>query len=495
MVNISYSIRFHGIREPDRVALSYLGHSVTYKELWKRIQRMAAYLVEAGIEEGDVVAVLMKNSSAFIEIAFAVSYVGAIFLPINYRLATDEVNYICSDSSAKLLFADIELYDEDISCNSVLLDTKTQLNTSCLVSNYHPVATRPRSTDELFRLMYTSGTTSRPKGVMHSYRNFHWKCMDQSIALNLNNNNRLLIAGPLYHVGAFDLPGIGVLLRGGMLAIMREFDTKACLSLIQSEKLNCAWLAPVMTSSLLSFTENQNFDLTSMNWIIGGGERTPEKRIHEFSSLFKNARYIDAYGLTESCGGDTFMDPGREFEKIGSVGRPTPHVEVQIRDKKGNILDPGVEGEICLRGPKIFDGYWQDPEKTQNSFYKDVFRTGDAGYLDSEGFLFLTDRIKDMIISGGENISSQEVERVIIEMPQISEVAVFGVKDPKWGEIPVAAIVYTDGKSTDLDSLKAHCIKNLASFKVPKDFLIKKRLPRNPSGKVLKRLLRQEYNI
>ena len=122
--------------------------------------------------------------------------------------------------------------------------------------------------------------------------------MDQSIALNLNNNNRLLIAGPLYHVGAFDLPGIGVLLRGGMLAIMREFDTKACLSLIQSEKLNCAWLAPVMTSSLLSFTENQNFDLTSMNWIIGGGERTPEKRIHEFSSLFKNARYIDAYGLT-----------------------------------------------------------------------------------------------------------------------------------------------------------------------------------------------------
>ena len=319
--------------------------------------------------------------------------------------------------------------------------------------------------------------------------------MDQSIALNLNNNNRLLIAGPLYHVGAFDLPGIGVLLRGGMLAIMREFDTKACLSLIQSEKLNCAWLAPVMTSSLLSFTENQNFDLTSMNWIIGGGERTPEKRIHEFSSLFKNARYIDAYGLTESCGGDTFMDPGRDFEKIGSVGRPTPHVEVQIRDKKGNILDPGVEGEICLRGPKIFDGYWQDPEKTQNSFYKDVFRTGDAGYLDSEGFLFLTDRIKDMIISGGENISSQEVERVIIEMPQISEVAVFGVKDPKWGEIPVAAIVYTDGKSIDLDSLKAHCIKNLASFKVPKDFLIKKRLPRNPSGKVLKRLLRQEYNI
>ncbi|MGB2179416.1 MAG: AMP-binding protein [Porticoccaceae bacterium] len=495
MVNISNSIHFHGIREPDRVALSYLGHSVTYYELWKRIQRVAAYLVEAGIEEDDVVAVLMKNSSAFIEIAFAVSYLGAVFLPINYRLATEEINYICNDSSAKLLFADIELYDEDISCNSVLLDTEAQINSSYLVSNCHPVAQRPRSTDDLFRLMYTSGTTSHPKGVMHTYGNFHWKCIDQSIALNLSSNNRLLIAGPLYHVGAFDLPGIGVLLRGGMLAIMREFDTTACLSLIQSEKLNCAWLAPVMTSSLLTFPENLDFDLTSINWIIGGGERTPEKRIHEFSSLFKNARYIDAYGLTESCGGDTFMDPGKEFEKIGSVGRPTPHVEVQIRDETGNILDPGVEGEICLRGPKIFDGYWQDPKKTQDSFYEDVFRTGDAGYLDSDGFLFLTDRIKDMIISGGENISSQEVERVIIEIPQISEVAVFGVKDQKWGEIPVAAIVSTDGKSIDLDSLKVHCKNNLASFKVPKDFVIKKALPRNPSGKVLKRLLRQEYSI
>lgn len=495
MVNISNSIHFHGIREPDRVALSYLGHSVTYYELWKRIQRVAAYLVEAGIEEDDVVAVLMKNSSAFIEIAFAVSYLGAVFLPINYRLATEEINYICNDSSAKLLFADIELYDEDISCNSVLLDTEAQINSSYLVSNCHPVAQRPRSTDDLFRLMYTSGTTSHPKGVMHTYGNFHWKCIDQSIALNLSSNNRLLIAGPLYHVGAFDLPGIGVLLRGGMLAIMREFDTTACLSLIQSEKLNCAWLAPVMTSSLLTFPENLDYDLTSINWIIGGGERTPEKRIHEFSSLFKNARYIDAYGLTESCGGDTFMDPGKEFEKIGSVGRPTPHVEVQIRDETGNILDPGVEGEICLRGPKIFDGYWQDPKKTQDSFYEDVFRTGDAGYLDSDGFLFLTDRIKDMIISGGENISSQEVERVIIEIPQISEVAVFGVKDQKWGEIPVAAIVSTDGKSIDLDSLKGHCKNNLASFKVPKDFVIKKALPRNPSGKVLKRLLRQEYSI
>ena len=162
-----------GFENPTGLHISYLGHAVTYKELWKRIQRMAAYLVEAKIEEGDVVAVLMKNSSAFIEIAFAVSYVGAIFLPINYRLATDEVNYICSDSSAKLLFADIELYDEALSCNSVLLDTDTQLNTSRLVSNYHPVATRLRSTDDLFRLMYTSGTTARPKGVMHSYRNFH----------------------------------------------------------------------------------------------------------------------------------------------------------------------------------------------------------------------------------------------------------------------------------------------------------------------------------
>ena len=468
---------------------------MTYGELWRRIEQMSAYLLDVGIEEGEVVAVLMKNSSAFIEIAFAVSHVGAVFLPINYRLAADEINYICSDSSAKLLFSDTELYDNAIFCNSILLDADSQKNSSTLARNHRKVKVRPRSPDELFRLMYTSGTTSRPKGVMHSYSNFHWKCVDQSIALNLNNENRLLVAGPLYHVGASDLPGIGVLLRGGMLAIMREFEAEACLCLIQTERLNCAWLAPVMTAALLSFPEIGSFDLSSMKWIIGGGERTPEKRIQEFSSVFTHAHYIDAYGLTESCGGDTFMDPGREIEKIGSTGRALPHVEIQIRDEEGNIQDVGVEGEICLRGPKIFKSYWQDPEKTRNAFYNDVFRSGDAGYLDSDGFLFVTDRIKDMILSGGENISSLEVERVILELSEVDEVAVFGILDPKWGEVPVAAIVCTSGKSLDLDTLKAHCRKSLASFKVPKGILLKEALPRNPSGKILKRLLRRDVNL
>jgi len=215
-------------------------------------------------------------------------------------------------------------------------------------------------------------------------------------------------------------------------------------------------------------------------------------RIRAFSDYFKNARYIDAYGLTETCGGDTFMEAGREIEKIGSTGRAIAHVEIEIRDDAGHSLPPGENGEICLRGPKVTQGYWNDPDKTAASFFGDWFRTGDVGYLDEDGFLYLTDRKKDLIISGGENIASSEVERVIYDMPEIREVAVIGVPDERWGERPVAIVVLAEGAALDLPGLVNHCRGRLAGFKVPKQLIVRDSLPRNPSGKVLKRVLRAE---
>lgn len=186
------------------------------------------------------------------------------------------------------------------------------------------------------------------------------------------------------------------------------------------------------------------------------------------------------------------MEAGREIEKIGSVGRALAHVEIAIRDEQGRTLAAGEIGEICLRGPKVTRGYWNDPAKTEAAFYDDWFRSGDMGYLDSDGFLFLTDRLKDMIISGGENIASSEVERVIFELPQVREVAVIGAPDERWGEKPVAFVVLEPGEKLSLEALTRHCRAKLAAFKAPRDIVIRESLPRNPSGKILKRLLRDE---
>src|SRR5712675_1787243 len=493
MINLSSFIAFHARRTPDRCALKYCGEDISYAEFDGRIGRVGGWLASRGIGAGDVVAVLMKNSAAFLELVFATSNIGAVFLPINYRLSADEVSYIVGNSGARILIADEEL--ADIATGDalvVLLDEAAQSGVARLAPGTAPAPMHPRQPRDLMRLMYTSGTTDRPKGVMLTYENIYWKSADHVLALGLSRDTRLLVAGPLYHVGALDLPGIAVLWQGGMLNIQRDFDARQCLAAIEADRLDAAWLAPVMTTSILTCPDRGGYDVSSLRWAIGGGEKTPEARIRAFSQYFTNARYIDAYGLTETCGGDTFMEPGLEITKIGSTGRAVAHVEIEIRDDMGHRVAPGENGEICLRGPKVTPGYWKDPEKTAAAFFGDWFRSGDVGYLDEDGFLYLTDRKKDMIISGGENIASSEVERVIYELPQVREVAVIGMPDERWGERPVAVIVLADSATLELPDLTEHCRKRLASFKVPKQLIIRDSLPRNPSGKVLKRVLRAE---
>src|SRR5215212_2898381 len=485
MINLSSFIAFHARQTPTRCALKYRGEEISYATFDRRIRTVAGWLGSRGIVADDVVAVLMKNSAAFLDIAFATSHIGAIFLPINYRLASDEIAYIVENSGARLLIADEELGTSAAGpAPIVLVDEAAQSNATRLAKNAKPAVAARRLPAELMRLMYTSGTTDRPKGVMLSYENFYWKSADHVLALGLTRDTRLLVTGPLYHVGALDLPGIAVLWQGGMLSIQRDFDPGQCLAALEADRLNAAWLAPVMTSSILSCPDRGCYDVSSLRWVIGGGEKTPEARIRAFSQFFTNARYIDAYGLTETVGGDTFMEPGLEIQKIGSTGRPLAHVEIEIRDDAGNPLASGLNGEICLRGPKVTRGYWRDPEKTAAAFFGDWFRSGDVGYLDDDGFLYLTDRKKDMIISGGENIASSEIERVIYELPQVREVAVIGLPDERWGERPVAVVVLADKAALDLPGLTDHCLQRLAAFKVPKQLILRDSLPRNPRGKV-----------
>ena len=493
MVNTSAAILWQARTHPERLAIVYKDQRISFADLADRLLKLADFLNKQGVKEGDIVAVLMLNSSTFLEIALAVSHLGAVFLPVNYRLAPEEVSYILNHAGAKYLFVDDELKDKaDHSMTILEVSEQVQLDSRLLGGEINPDLARPvpKQPDDLYRLMYTSGTTGHPKGVIHKYKNYYWKTIDHTMALGLDYNSKALVVGPMYHIGGLDLPGFSVLLHGGMLCILREYDPTAVFTAIEQEQLNCAWMAPVMLNGLFNLPNWQRFDRSSLRWSVGGGERTPESRIRAFTDLFPNARYIDGYGLTESFGGDTIMEAGYELKKIGSTGRAIAHVEVTIRDDKGEVVPANSEGEICLRGPKITSGYWKDPEKTAAAFYGDWFRSGDVGYLDDDDFLYLTDRLKDMIISGGENIASSEVERVIYELTSVSEAAVIGVPDEQWGERPEAFIVLHPNNELTLEQLQQHCREHLAGFKIPKGLHLMEALPRNASGKILKRELR-----
>lgn len=494
MSNISRCVRHHALRTPDRTALAYAGETVSYGELWRRINAVAALLRQRGVKAGDRVALFMKNSPAFLEAVFAASHVGAVLVPINFRLAPDEVDYILQDSGAVLLLRDAEFDHWTPAVPATIhLGAAAQRDLSSLAPDGGAASMADVGPATLMRIMYTSGTTDRPKGVMLTHGNFFAKSSDQMVELGLSPETRLLVVGPLYHVGALDLPGIAVLWAGGLLSILRDFDAGAALDLVAQDRLNAAWLAPVMTAGLMAVQAEAPRDVASLEWAIAGGERTPEARIRAFSDLFPNARYIDAYGLTETCGGDTLMERGREIEKIGSVGRTLSQVDIEIRGDAGETLPPGEEGEVCVRGGKVTQGYWNAPEKTAASFFGDWLRTGDVGYLDAEGFLFLTDRKKDLIISGGENIASSEVERAIQELAEVQDAAVIGLPDARWGERPAAIIVLHPGAALSEEAVRAHCRGRLAPFKAPDRVVFTDALPRTASGKVLKRELRETF--
>ncbi len=495
MLNLSAQLRFHARIRPQAEALIYGDTQLDWATLDQRVRRLAGGLQARGIGPDSIVGMMMKNSSAFIELLYALSHLGAVSLPMNFRLSAEEIGYITGHAGVDLVLADAEFAPvlEGMDRPVLLLDTAAQSDPGLVLGGDPIDAPQPRAGGDLMRLMYTSGTTDRPKGVTHSYDNFHYKNMDMVLSLQLSAQDRLCMVGPLYHVGACDLPGMAVHMVGGTLVVLRDYDAQQVVDTIARERITGIWLPPVMTSGILALERDGLPDLSSLRWCIAGGDRTPESRIRDFGNLFPKARYIDAYGMTETVSGDTLMEPGREIDKIGSVGRPVSMVELEIRDDAGAVQPIGEAGEICMRGPKVTRGYWKDPERTAAAMFPDGFlRSGDVGYLDQDGFLFLTDRKKDMIISGGENIASSELERVIFMMPQVEDVAVIAKPDDKWGEVPMAVIVPRPGQSLTLDQLTAFCRSRLAGFKCPKDMRLVQALPRNPSGKILKRVLRDE---
>jgi acyl-CoA synthetase (AMP-forming)/AMP-acid ligase II len=491
----------HATRQPDKAITVFEGETTTYAEMAERAAALAAGLHQRGIDRGQVVGLLSYNCPELLETIFAVNRLGAIAMPINWRLAAPEVRYILEHSDARALVCDDALVEL---ANEATKGAEARLVRACVAhpapdgwvslaelrTDAPPVPPVAVEADDVHRLMYTSGTTGRPKGVMLTHANLAWKNLAHLVEFGFTGDDLGLACGPLYHVGALDLTTTTLIAAGATTIIHRVFDAAKVVDELERSRVTTVWLAPAMVNAIMALPDVEQRDLSSVRVIINGGEKMPIPLIERIQRTFPSAWFADAYGLTETVSGDTFLDRDSIVTKLGSVGRPCLYLELDVWDETGGSVPAGERGEIVLRGPKVFKGYWRDPEATATAFAGGWFHTGDIGVRDEDGYVFIVDRLKDMIVSGGENIAGSEVERVLYEHEAVLEAAVVGRPDERWGEVPVAYVVRRDGTSASEDELVEHCRARLARFKVPKAVAFLDALPRNPSGKVLKRELR-----
>src|SRR6478736_2439080 len=493
-------LEHHARRAPDHVLAIHGDEAVTYGEMAARAAALAAGLHVRGVGPGDVVGLLSYNCTEFLETIFATNHLGAIAMPVNWRLAAAELRYILDHSEARALVCGESLVpladdaisgsERDLACVCIAAHAPDGWET---LADVRAKAVLPRvavTADDVHRLMYTSGTTGRPKGVMLTHANLAWKNLAHIVEFGFTSADLGLACGPLYHVGALDLTTTSLIAAGATTIIHRAFDAAAVVDEIEKSRVTTVWLAPAMVNAIMALPDVEARDLSSVRVVINGGEKMPIPLIERIQRTFPSAWFADAYGLTETVSGDTFLDRDSIVSKLGSVGRACLYLELDIWDKQGQSVPAGERGEIVMRGPKVFKGYWRDPDATAAAFAGGWFHTGDIGMKDADGYLFIVDRLKDMIVSGGENIAGSEVERVLYEHSAVLEAAVVGRPDERWGEVPVAYVAVREGSAVSPDELIEHCRGQLAKFKVPKDVTFIAELPRNPSGKVLKRELR-----
>ena len=482
----------------------------TFAELNNRANRMANGLLNKGICPGDRVTTLVKNSIEFVETYFALAKIGAVMVPVNWRLVAAEIGYIVQDCGAQALIYDS---DFDIAVNSLqdrehgALELKHWIRrengdagTPHWAIDYDdfiaasPIQEPPLGAwddDNLF-IMYTSGTTGRPKGVVHSHTGMLWSQLTSMSTSDMRDGDRWLLALPMFHVGCLS-PTSLLVHRGGTGIIMRELDIGAMFHCIEQEKVTIFMAVPALLQFMLAVPEREQCDISSVRWIATGAAPVPVSLLQKYQAL--GVSIFQAYGLTESCGPGTLLLPEDGEAKVGSCGRPQMHTEIKITDSDGNTIPMGSNqaGELLIGGPHLMKEYWNNPQATAETLIDGWLHTGDICTWDAEGFVTVCDRMKDMIISGGENIYPAELENVLAACPEVQEAAVIGIASKKWGETPLALIVAAPGASPTTESLQAYCRENLAGYKVPQLYELVESLPRNPSGKLLKPELRKQF--
>jgi fatty-acyl-CoA synthase len=502
--NVSDWIGFHALWTPQKIALSDLKSTrqFTYLEMNERCSRLAAFLSTAqGITRGDRVAVLAQNSSDIFEVQFACMKLGAIFVPLNWRLAKTEVLDILVNSEAKVLIYGAEfetVAESSVSSGAVKTAIRTSNGARSEYENGISAAepftsTIMRSMDDVWMIMYTSGTTGRPKGVMITYRMASFTGIHGMLKASVTQDSCGLTFLPLFHVGGLFIMANMIFHAGGRNVVMEKFDAAAALQALTDPELGVSHAFGVPTNFLMMAQEPlfKTADLTSLRCLLVGGAPSPATLLEAYAQ--KAAALQQGWGMTETASIGTVLSTDNAVRKLGSVGRPLPYIEVDIVDESGNSVSPGQIGELVVRGPTVTPGYWQSPEETAKAFRNGWFLTGDAARQDEEGFFFIVDRWKDMFISGGENVYPAEIENLLHRINGVLEAAVVGVPDECWGEVGCAYLHVEPLFSLTEQDVIRHCSSKLARFKLPKFVKFVKELPHTAAGKIAKPVLRKWF--
>ncbi|MFK8051348.1 MAG: long-chain fatty acid--CoA ligase [Woeseiaceae bacterium] len=500
--NIGSMILRRGTLNPDRRALVFEGAETTYSALENRVRRLAKGLSEAGVCRGDRVGYVGVNHPDFIDSMLATWALGAIFVPLNFRLTGAELVFMINDAGIHTLFADdslrpvIEPVRDQLRCQHFIAAENPADHwghIAALIANHDPIEHLHRAGQhDTAVIMYTSGTTGKPKGAMLSHGNLFWNNASSAMDIHIQSDDISLVAAPLFHIGGLNVTLLNALQNGVTIVLHRGFDPNQTLKDIADYGCTTMFGAPAMFLFMAQQPEFADSDLSSLRMLIVGAAPVPKSLLEIYGA--RNVALNQGYGLTETAPFVSFLTSEHLEQKMGSAGKPGLLGEVRIANAAGESVPAGEVGEILYRGANVMQGYWNRPEATAEAIdSKGWFHTGDAGYLDGDGFLFISDRVKDMVISGGENVYPAEVESVMFEHPAIAEVAVIGVPDKKWGEAVTAVVACNPDQNLTLDELRTFCDGRLARYKLPLNLYLIDALPRNPAGKVLKFELRDKY--
>jgi len=496
-------------RYARHTAVTFDDLRLTYAELNARACRLARALSSAGVGKGDRVATLLHNCPEFVETLFAAAKIGAVFVPINFRLAGPEIGRILEDCAATALIHGDEFGETVASLDGAAAFPRHLVRVgdaprSAGNRNGHEYESWIRgypesepdvgvSTADDHLIVYTSGTTGHPKGAVLTHGNTLSSSMTKIIDFGLTSADTIVVFGPLFHVGPLMDLALPTWLRGGTVVLGRSrgFDPERLLSVLEGEKATVVSIYPVMWRRVLGLPGLGRYDLRHLRLLLTGGEPMPLPLLRAIYERFPDVPFVNTYGSTEGGPVTTFLSPEHRFEKIGSIGKPAFTVQVKIVDEHEREVKPGAVGELVVRSPFVCRGYWNRPDETATATRGGWWHTGDLAMTDADGFLWIAGRRKDMIISGAENIYPVEIEQVIATLEGVAEVAVVGAPDAQWGEAVAAFVVRTPGSDVDETRILEHCRARLAGYKKPRDIVFVEELPRTSNNKVSREQLRQ----
>lgn len=476
-------------KTPDRVAVVHDGREWTYRELHERVLRLAHALRALSIERGDRIAYLGPNHPAYLETLFAAGTLGAVFVPLNTRLAGPEIADQLADSGSRVLIygpQHAEVADGLAVERLIALDGDYETLLAAAATD--PID-EPVSHDDICLIMYTSGTTGRAKGAVLRHGNLIWNSVNVLVDADLGSDEVTLISAPLFHTAGLNMNCLPTLLKGGRVLLESQFDPRRTLELVARHRVTLMFGVPAMFNAIADEPGWADADLSSVRTLMCGGAPVPEATIRRY--LERGLAFVQGYGMTEASAGTLLLDRAQALTKAGSAGVPHFFTDVRVTRPDGTDAAPGERGEVVVRGPNVMAGYWGRPEATAEVFTDDWFHSGDVAVTDEDGYVYIVDRLKDVIISGGENIYPAEVENALTGHPAVADAAVIGVADEKWGEVGRAFVVLRPGSEASADELSGFLLGRIAKYKIPKSYHFVDQLPRTATGKILRKVLRE----